>query len=193
MELWIATSNAGKISEFKSLLAGTPMEIKTLTDLKIYSSPPENGTTFEQNARIKAKSLKAVKSNVWIIADDSGLEVEGLNNMPGIHSARYAGPKASDAENTAKLLKMMEIRCPLKRDARFRCVMVAYSPEGQEYIFEGELKGFINSSARGNTGFGYDSVFIPEGEKKTLAELGPAVKNRVSHRAQAIRKFRELL
>ena len=190
--LWIATSNRGKFLEFQQLLPA--WTLKSLNDLKTYAPPPETGKTFEENARIKAKSLKAVVGGDWIVADDSGLEVEGLNNLPGIHSARYAGPKASDAENNAKLLKMAQMRLTSdKRQAQFRCVLVAYSPEGKEFVVEGSLKGTIAEKLRGTTGFGYDPLFIPEGQDKTLAELGIAVKNQISHRAQALKKLKEVL
>lgn len=190
MEIWIATGNKGKLDEFKLGLKALPdVQIFSQSDLKSFSPMPENGETFVANARIKAKSLKAMKPNVWIIADDSGLEVQGLNNLPGVHSARYAGPRARDSENVAKLLKMMQIRNVTPRSAQFKCVLVIYNPEGVEFVFEGELKGAIASKPAGLMGFGYDSVFIPEGETKTLAELGPGYKIQKSHRAVALTAF----
>lgn len=190
--IWIATTNRGKLIEFQQLLPG--WTVKSVADLKTYSQPPETGKTFEENARIKAKSLKAMAGADWVVADDSGLEVEGLGNLPGVHSARYAGPKASDAENNAKLLKMSQMRLASdKRQAQFRCVLVAYSPEGKEFVVEGILKGVVAEKMRGTTGFGYDPLFIPEGHDKTLAELGLAVKNQISHRSQAIKKLKEIL
>lgn len=191
MELWVATANGGKLAEFKSLLQPYGVEVHSVSELPVYSSPPETGETFEANARIKAKALAAVKGGHWVVADDSGLEVEGLNNYPGIYSARYAGDRASDAENTAKLLKMISLRCSTRRNAQFRCALVALSPEGKEVVVEGILQGQISMSQRGRDGFGYDDVFIPEGYEQTLAELGGAVKNQISHRARAIQKLRE--
>jgi XTP/dITP diphosphohydrolase len=193
MELWVATTNTGKLNEFRNLLSEKGVTIRSNADLKSYTSPPETGKTFLENARIKAKSLAAVKRGVWVAGEDSGLEVEGLGNNPGIFSARYAGDKASDAENNAKVLKMLKIRSPLMRKARFRCALVAFSPEGKEYAFEGVVEGQIADKIRGTEGFGYDVIFIPEGESKTFAELGLAFKNRVSHRGQAIKKFAEVL
>lgn len=190
MELWLATHNRGKLIEFKTLLP--QMSIHTQSELTVFSQPPENGKTFEENARIKARALKSVKTEVWVVGEDSGLEVEGLNNLPGIHSARYAGPKAADSENIAKLLKMMSLRSATNRKAQFQCCMVVYSPEGQEYVVNGNMKGSIARSLAGTSGFGYDPVFIPEGETQTLAELGLTRKNQISHRAQAIRKLSEL-
>ncbi len=190
--IWIATTNRGKLLEFQQLLPD--WTVKSVADLKTYAPPPETGKTFEENARIKAKSLKAMAPGDWVVADDSGLEVEGLQNLPGVHSARYAGPKASDAENNAKLLKMSQMRLASdKRQAQFRCVLVAYSPEGKEHVVEGVLKGMVAEKMRGTSGFGYDPLFIPEGHDKTLAELGIAVKNQISHRAQAFKKLKEVL
>ncbi|MCM2282706.1 MAG: RdgB/HAM1 family non-canonical purine NTP pyrophosphatase [Bdellovibrionaceae bacterium] len=192
-ELWIATGNQGKLNEFKMLFNRVPIEIHSQAELPVFAPPPENGDSFLANARIKARALKALKSKQWALGDDSGLEVAGLNNLPGIHSARYAGPKASDSENTAKLLKMMQLKAMSSRAAQFRCVLVAYDPQGQEHIFEGFLKGEIAKAPKGTTGFGYDNVFIPEGQTQTLAELGLAYKNRASHRALAANQMIALL
>ena len=193
MELWVATSNSGKLSEIKNLLMKVDINLHSISELPVYTSPQETGTTFEANARIKAKSLHALKKDCWVLADDSGLEVEGLNNQPGIHSARYAGPHASDAENTSKLLKMMSLRSATNRKARFCCVLVIIDPEGKEFVIEETLNGEIARIAAGKNGFGYDNVFIPEGQNKTFAEMSPGDKNKISHRAKALRKFRDLL
>ncbi len=186
MELWLATGNQGKLNEFKMLFNKAALDIHHQGELPVFAQPPENGDSFVANARIKARALKAMKPGVWVLGEDSGLEVEGLNKLPGIHSARYAGPKAADSENVAKLLKMMAIRQISNRSARFVSVIVAFDPQGVEHVVEGELKGTISTNARGTTGFGYDPVFIPESETKTLAELGLAHKNRISHRANAV-------
>lgn len=203
-ELWIATTNRGKALEFEMILeplvkkgASQKFEIRTLADLDTYYPPEENGQTFLDNARIKARSLKAMKPGTWIVAEDSGLAVEGMNGLPGVHSARYAGPKASDFENRAKLLKIMGLKQLANRNAAFVCQMVVFDPEGGEHLFEGELKGKIAKAEAGKAGFGYDSVFIPdgqpEGQAKTLAELGLAYKNQVSHRARAVEKLKAVL
>jgi XTP/dITP diphosphohydrolase len=188
MDIWLGTTNKGKVTEMSMILAKEMPEllIKTLNDLPHYTQPPENGSSFLENARIKAKSLKSMTAGSWSLAEDSGLEVAALNNLPGIHSARYAGPHARDSENVAKLLKMLQIKGAMDRSARFYCSLVAYSPEGQEFVVEGQMKGVINKTPVGQMGFGYDPVFVPEGEQKTLAELGPAFKIRASHRAQAV-------
>lgn len=190
MELWIATGNKGKLSEYKLLL-------RELADLKVFSQGdipsftprPEDGKTFEDNARIKAKTLRAVKNNVWVLGEDAGLVVEGLNGLPGIHSARYAGPRASDSENVSKLLKMTALKPMPNRNAKFVCTAVVYTPTGEEWVFTGEMKGTLATKPAGLHGFGYDPVFIPEGQDKTLAELGDGFKTQHSHRAQALRAF----
>lgn len=192
MELWIATGNPGKLKEFEKLLANFG-DIKSLKDLPAFTAPPETGKTFFENAKIKAKSLHAVKKDQWVIADDSGLIADGLNGLPGVHSARYAGDNARDVENTAKLLKMIDLRCATNRNAKFNCTIVAYDPHGKEHTFEGTLSGTIARSMRGTNGFGYDNVFIPNGYDKTLAELDMQTKNQISHRANAIKKLSEIL
>lgn len=194
MELWIASSNTGKIKEFQNLLFDFPaVQVKTQTEIAGFTSPEENGDTFLANARIKARALRSIKNQSWVVADDSGLEVLGLNNLPGIHSARYAGPKARDSENIAKLLKMMAIRNVTDRTAQFKATIVAFSPTGEEMIFEGLLKGKISTKVAGTHGFGYDPIFIPDGQTQTMAELPPGFKNQHSHRAIAFKQFLEKL
>ncbi|MEK7357862.1 MAG: RdgB/HAM1 family non-canonical purine NTP pyrophosphatase [Bdellovibrionota bacterium] len=189
-ELWFASGNQGKTNEMKMLLnkliSSGQLALHTQSELPVFSAPPENGDSFLANARIKARALKSMKAGTWVFGEDSGLAVEGLNGLPGIHSARYAGPKAQDAENVAKLLKMMTLRPMANRKAAFVATIVAFDPSGEELVFEGRMTGEIAKASRGTQGFGYDSVFIPEGETKTLAELGLAFKNKVSHRAKAV-------
>lgn len=199
-ELWIATTNRSKVLEFEMILeplVKRGLKIKTLDDLDTYYPPEEAGATFLDNARIKARSLKAMQPGTWIVAEDSGLAVEGMNGLPGIHSARYAGPKASDFENRVKLLKMMGMKQLANRNAAFICQMVVFDPEGKEHLFEGRLEGTIPKAEAGKAGFGYDSVFVPlvpeNEQKKTLAELGLAFKNKVSHRARAVEQLSALL
>ena len=190
MNLWLATGNKGKLEEYKLTLNKVPeVKLYSQADLPHFTPKPEDGQTFLDNARIKAKSVKALKSSDWVLGEDTGLEVEGLNNLPGVHTARYAGPHARDSENVAKLLKMMQIRNVPNRNAQFKCVTVVLSPDNQEWVFEGILKGQISQKVIGTMGFGYDPVFIPEGETKTLAELGPGYKIQKSHRAIALAQF----
>ena len=190
MELWIATGNKGKLEEYKLTLGKIPeIQLHSQAELAYFTPKPEDGQTFLDNARIKAKSVKALKPDCWVLGEDAGLEVEGLNNLPGVHTARYAGPNARDSENVAKLLKMVQIRTAANRKAQFKCVTVVLTPQNEEWVFEGTLKGQIATKLAGNMGFGYDPVFIPEGETKTLAELGPAYKIQKSHRALALAQF----
>ena len=191
MEIWLGSTNKGKITEMSMIIQRerVDLKIKTLVDLPHYIQPPENGKTFLENARIKAKSLRSMVPEAWVLAEDSGLEVTALGNLPGIHSARYAGPHARDSENVVKLLKMLQIKGALDRSAQFYCSLVAYSPTGVEFCLEGKMTGTISKIPAGQLGFGYDPVFVPTGETKTLAELGPAFKNKLSHRAQAVHKL----
>lgn len=190
MELWIATGNKGKLEEYSlSLKSIDALKLHHQGEISGFTPKPETGATFLENARIKAKTLKAIKPNAYVLGEDTGLEVEGLNNLPGVHTARYAGPHASDSENIAKLLKMMQIRNVSPRTAQFKCVTVVLTPNGEEWIFEGLLKGQISQKLAGQKGFGYDPVFIPDGESQTLAELGPGYKIKKSHRALALQQF----
>ncbi len=191
--LWIATTNKDKFKEIKELLKALPLEVHGAFELPHYSAPQENGSTFLENAKIKARFLKAMRPECWVLADDSGIEANGLKGLPGVHSARYAGPRARDIENSTKLITQLRTQNVTDRSAQFRCVMVLLSPSGEEIISEGVLKGTISNDMRGKTGFGYDPVFIPENETKTIAELGLATKNKLSHRAQSLRVVRSHL
>ncbi|MBK9294968.1 MAG: RdgB/HAM1 family non-canonical purine NTP pyrophosphatase [Oligoflexia bacterium] len=187
--LWVATHNKNKLKEIKDIFKDTPFEVHGAFEISHYSPPNETGKTFQENAQIKARFLKAIKPQDWVLSDDSGLEVTALKMLPGVHSARYAGPTAKDIENTTKLLKMLQIQATSgDRSAQFKCVMCLISPNGEEKFFEGYLKGNIASTIKGLSGFGYDPVFIPQGQEKTLAELGLAFKNSVSHRFMALKE-----
>jgi XTP/dITP diphosphohydrolase len=191
-KLLLATNNRGKVREYKSLLRGTPYEIVTLADAGITAEVSETGRTFEENARLKATSLAAA-SGLLTLADDSGLEVDALGGEPGVISARYAGENASDSNRVKFLLEKLKDIPERKRTARFRCVIAIASPGGRVELFSGECRGIITKSPRGYNGFGYDPVFyIPE-LGKTMAELPPQEKDRISHRARAAEKAREFL
>lgn len=191
--LWIASFNPGKLVEFEKLFAQEKLEIKLAKEIAGYDSPDETGDSFEGNAKIKAHSLfKVLKMQNWVLAEDSGLMVEGLGGLPGIHSARYAGPKASDTLNNDKLLKMLKLRSPLNRAAKFVSCIYFKSPEHEFHVF-GELPGQIAQTAKGRGGFGYDPVFIPEGYEQTLSELGMGIKNQISHRHKAFILLKEEL
>ena len=194
MELWIATGNKGKLSEYKILLKDIKnLQLHSQGELSAFTPRPENGKTFEENARIKAQTLRSVKNKAWVLGEDSGLVVEGLNGLPGIHSARYAGDRASDSENVAKLLKIMAIKPMANRNAKFVACTVVYTPEGEELVFNGELLGAIASRPSGLHGFGYDPIFVPQGQTQTLAEVGSGFKSQHSHRAIALKAFLEHL
>jgi XTP/dITP diphosphohydrolase len=182
----IATSNPGKAREFQEML-GLAWEVRTLKDLPEVPEIVEDGATFEANAQKKARAL----ADCWdglVMADDSGLEVDALGGAPGVHSARYAGRQGDDAANNLKLLAALAGVPPERRGAQFRCVLVVRIPDGMEQAFQGLCRGRILEAPRGTGGFGYDPIFVPEGESRTLAELSPAAKHALSHRGQAFRQ-----
>ena len=183
----VATANQHKVEEYRQLLADQKVELRSLADYPAYPGVEENGSSFAENASIKA--LSACKyCDVPAFADDSGLEVMALDGRPGIHSSRYA---ASDPERIAKLLD--ELKDVTDRRARFVCVIaIAVNGEVIE-TFEGEVKGHIIDAPRGTNGFGYDPIFVPFGMNKTFAELTQEEKNRISHRANACRKAIEFV
>lgn len=192
--LWVATHNKDKLREIKEIFKEVPVEVRGAFEVAHYSAPTESGKTFQENALIKAKFLKAIKSQDWILSDDSGIEVTALKMLPGVHSARYAGPTAKDVENTTKLLKMLQMQATAgDRSAQFKCAICLITPSGEEKFFEGVVKGTIASGMKGKAGFGYDSVFIPEGQTQTIGELGLAFKNKISHRAVALKQVIEYL
>ena len=188
MTIWIATRNKEKAKEFKLLLPN--YQLHFLKNIKGYKAPEETGSSFEENARIKAQVLKKYKPKEWVVGEDSGLVVPALNNDPGIYSARYAGPHATDEENLNLLLKNMKPLKEEKRYAFFISHIFAFSPTGKEYSIEGKIEGSISHKPlKGHEGFGYDPVFIPKNENQSIAQLGLEYKNRYSHRAQAIQLF----
>jgi len=193
--LLLATRNANKTREFRELL-GKDFDVHDLSFFDEMAIPKESGRTFEENAILKAvaasQDRRVQDRHLLIVADDSGLEVDALGGAPGIFSARYAGEHASDKENIDKLLSELARRnVPLdQRSARFRCV-IALAREGKLLgKFEGIVEGLIVDLPRGSRGFGYDPIFLPNGFDKTFGESPIELKNRISHRARAIRAFR---
>lgn len=183
-KLVFSTNNEHKLEEVKAILEPY-YQILSLKDIGDDTDIPETGETLEDNALIKANYLwDTYHTNCF--ADDTGLEVEALNNAPGVYSARYAGEQKSSTDNVAKLLKELEGK--ENRNAKFRTV-IALIIDGKKYVFEGKIKGVITTSARGDSGFGYDPVFQPEGYDKTFAELTLADKNEISHRARAVEQL----
>ncbi len=189
--LLLATRNRHKQRELQELLGPHQIKIKSLLDFPDLPEIIEDGHSFEENAQKKAR-LTALLLKVNCLADDSGLEVEALGGQPGIHSARFAA-LPSDEANNRKLLAMMKEVPPDKRQARFVCVMAISTPAGEVKMVRGECSGTIAFGPRGDKGFGYDPLFIPDGYTQTFAELKPAEKNRISHRAQALQKARALI
>ena len=191
-KLLLATNNNGKVREYRSLLAGIPFDIVTPADEGITTEVEETGESFEENARLKAAIL-AEESGLLSLADDSGLDVDALGGEPGVLSARYAGEGASDADRVDYLLKKLADVPQDKRTARFRCVIAIVQPGGAVELCQGECRGTITTAPAGERGFGYDPVFYVPELGKTMAELAPEQKNRISHRAMAAEKAREVL
>jgi XTP/dITP diphosphohydrolase len=188
MELVFASNNEHKIREIKSIL-GNSFTLLSLSDLNIYDDIPEDEPTLEGNALSKVRYIhKATGANVF--ADDTGLEIDALDGLPGVHSARFAGEKKDSSANIEKVLKMLGKG--KNRKAKFRTV-IALILEKNEYLFEGVVSGNIISIKRGAEGFGYDPVFIPDGKNQTFAEMDLAEKNTISHRARAFEKLKEFL
>ena len=188
-QLIVATRNRNKTREIQQIL-GPKFELRDLTAYPEISEIIENGKSFEENAKLKAIAVSKELSGL-VIADDSGLEVAALNGAPGIYSARYAGDKATDKENIDRLLGELG-RIGAQRDqrrARFRCVLTLARNGQMLDMFEGIIEGTIADQPRGSRGFGYDPIFVPKGFGHTFAELPAELKNRISHRAQAIRAF----
>lgn len=192
----LATNNQGKLSELKALFADLPIQLVALGDVlgeKLVIH--EDGATFEENAAIKARAVGAA-TRLVALADDSGLEVDALGGRPGVRSARFAGERATDAENNAALLRELEAVEERARSARFRCVLALFDPfsDGALDTVEGSCEGYIARAPRGSGGFGYDPLFVvPELGHRVMAELSEAEKNSVSHRARAARALRPVL
>lgn len=185
-KLLVATNNPGKVAEYRELLAGLPVEITYPAQEGLDLEIDETGETFEANALIKALAY-AHASGLPSLADDSGLEVDALGGAPGVRSARYAGPRASDAGRYRKLLDELASVPDEQRTARFRCVVALALPSGDVMTADGTCEGKIGFVPRGQYGFGYDPVFVVDCfQGKTLAELPPDVKNLISHRARAV-------
>ena len=192
MKMILATKNKGKIKEFKALVQGLPIELLSLEDIPDLPEVEEDGCSFQENALKKACAI-AKYTGLTAIADDSGLEVDALNGAPGIHSARYAGDKATDQENIQKLLTALKSVPFEKRTARFRCVIVVCTHTNKTITAEGTCEGIIATEPHGSHGFGYDPVFLIDRMGYTMAEVEPEIKNRISHRANTISKLKEIL
>ena len=184
----LATHNAKKLTELRRLVvaAGLDVTVLGLSDLPAYDEPAETETTFEGNALIKARAA-VDRTGRSALADDSGLAVDRLNGMPGVRSARWAGSGATDADNNELLLRQLDDVPDPHRTARFVCAMALVTPDGEEVVRHGVVDGHLLVAPRGENGFGYDPLFVPDGYEQTTAELDPAAKDAISHRGRAVR------
>ncbi len=188
MKIYLASGNAHKAREFQALADAGGLPVEVLSAVAIGGMPPvvEDTGSFAGNALKKVRALvPRLRAGTWAMADDSGLCVDALDGAPGVESAYYAGPRASGAENLAKLVALMRDVPPGRRTARFVCVLALAGPAGEEQLFEGRCEGTLRREPAGAGGFGYDPVFVPDGHDRTFAELGDEIKNRLSHRGRA--------
>lgn len=188
-DLIFASKNEGKVREFREFLTPFGVNVKSLNELENVPAIDENGTSFEENATIKAEVI-AKAFNLPVVAEDSGLSVDALNGEPGIRSARYAGGH-DDAANNRKLLDNLKDVPKAERTATFYATIVALKPNGKKLVVVGEMPGLILEQEQGEGGFGYDPLFLYEPANKTTAEMTAAEKNEISHRGNALRKFVE--
>jgi XTP/dITP diphosphohydrolase len=188
MKIIFASNNKNKIREIKHVL-GNSFTLLSLNDINMEEDIPENEPTLEGNALLKARHI-FMATGMDVFADDTGLEVEALDGLPGVHSARFAGENKDSGANIDKLLALLGTS--VNRNAKFRTV-IALIIDSKEYLFEGTVSGKIINEKRGTEGFGYDSVFIPEGKKLTFAEMDLDEKNKISHRARAFEKLKDFL
>ena len=191
-EIIIATKNAGKVKEFEHLFSRYQIAVKSLLDFPDAIDVIEDGTTFEENALIKARAI-AKLYQVTALADDSGLEVDALDGRPGVHSARYAGETRDDQANLNKVLTELKNVDDARRGARFVCALAIVTPEGDEQVVRGECSGKILTQCRGEEGFGYDPIFYLPHLGKTMAQIPQHEKNVLSHRADAFVKLEKIL
>ncbi len=191
-QLLVATRNRGKLEEIKALLAGLVEQVICIADLPELAETVEDGATFAENALKKGREA-CLATGLPTIADDSGLVVKGLDNAPGVFSARYAGERAGDAANNKKLMSVLAALPDADRTAAFVCCLAFVAPDGTEQLFEGMITGMIIDQPRGENGFGYDPLFLVDGHSQTMAELELEHKNSISHRGQALAAFKAYL
>ena len=194
MKMIAATNNSHKLEEIRAILKDKGIEVKSLADVGLDIEIEENGDTFIENALIKAREVWRLTGEA-AIADDSGLEVDALDGQPGVKSARYSGETGTekDSKNNEKLKKAMKDIRSDKRGARFCSAIAAVFPDGKEMTAEGYVYGKIGYVEKGDYGFGYDPLFIVEGYGKTMAEIDSSEKNKISHRANALKEFVKML
>ncbi|MGN0400504.1 MAG: XTP/dITP diphosphatase [Blautia sp.] len=187
-----ATGNENKMKEIREILGSLPLEILSMKEAGIEADITEDGTTFEENARIKARAVCEIAGEM-VLADDSGLEVDYLNKEPGIYSARYMGEDTSYRIKNKSLIDRLEGVPDEKRTARFVCAIAAAFPDGRELVVRGTIEGIIGYEEKGENGFGYDPIFYLPERGCTTAELPPEEKNSVSHRGNALRQMKRML
>lgn len=197
-KLILASNNKKKIKELKEILSEIQVEVRSLSDENIDIDVVEDGTTFEENAKKKAKEIyeflkEKGEENFIVLSDDSGLEVDYLNGEPGVYSARYAGEHGKDDENNEKLLKNLKGVPKEERGAQFVCQIAMFDQNGKYYTVRGEVRGFILEELNGEGGFGYDPLFFYEPLNKTFAQLTSEEKNEVSHRGRALKELKGIL
>ncbi|MDN4527046.1 XTP/dITP diphosphatase [Fictibacillus fluitans] len=190
MKVLIATKNAGKAKEFQFMFAEMGIEVSSLLDVKDAPEVEETGTTFAENARLKAEEI-ANLYELPVISDDSGLVIDALGGRPGVFSARYAGIEKDDNKNMDKVLNEMRSVPDEERMARFVCALAVARPGKETVIVEGHCEGSIAYKKTGSHGFGYDPIFIVKGTSNTMAELTKEEKNKISHRAKALAKLKD--
>jgi XTP/dITP diphosphohydrolase len=191
-EVIIATKNAGKLIEFQSILSQYDLKAISLLDFEDSPEVEETGSTFEENAVLKAEAISKLYGKMTI-ADDSGLSVDYLGGEPGVYSARYAGAEKSDAANIEKVLQQLKGVSKEERNARFRCALALSEPGRATVTVEGSVEGYITEEPIGGNGFGYDPIFLVKDKAKTMAQLTKDEKNKISHRAVALQKLAKLL
>lgn len=192
LSLIIATGNAHKVEEFDRMFAACGLPVKAHSAKLVGGMPKvvEDSGTFEGNAMLKARALRDLAgTDHWVMSDDSGLSCDALGGAPGVDTAVYAGEHATAAEHRAKLLRALHGVPPTRRTAHFLCHLVLLGPAGERHEFTGRCHGRVAESEAGTGGFGYDPVFVPDGYTVTFAEIAPAIKDRVSHRALAFEQL----
>jgi XTP/dITP diphosphohydrolase len=187
--LIVATKNPGKVRELRALLVSLPLELLPADEMP---EVEETGKTFAENAELKARAA-AAWSGQWALADDSGLEVDALDGAPGVHSNRFAGENTTEEQRNGRLLELLQGVPPDRRTARYRAAVAIAAPDGRVWLTEGECEGVILDAPRGEHGFGYDPLFYLPEYGRTMAEIDPQTKNRISHRARALAAARPLL
>ncbi|GAA0351866.1 MAG: RdgB/HAM1 family non-canonical purine NTP pyrophosphatase [Micropruina glycogenica] len=194
MRVVLATNNAKKLAELRRLVAEQQLDLTVLglADVPTYPEPAETERTFEGNALLKARACRDATGEP-ALADDSGIEVDLLNNMPGVRSARWAGRGATDQQNLDLLIAQLADTEPADRTARFVCAVAYAAPDGTEHVLRATMEGHLVSTPAGANGFGYDPIFVAEGNTRTNAELSPAEKDAISHRGKAVRAMLQWL